>query len=757
MLVIGIFAWSAQPGILESETGRAEDSYYNLLVQGFRAGQLNVKREAPPELAHLANPYDPAVNYQYAWQADCLCYEMSYYKGKLYLYFGVTPALVLFWPYTALTGHYLTAKVAVVIFFALGFLIAAGLLNAIWRRYFPETSVWITAACLLALGLATGMLEILSSCDVHEVAKSCAFMFTMLALAGIWCALHEAKHSIKWLALASLAYGLAVGSRPTLLYAAFILLIPVAYAWNDTGRRSFWQTTSLFLAATVPMVLVGLGLMLYNFLRFGNPFEFGWHYQMTNIDQHYGGRQFNLHYLWFNFRFYFLEPMRWIGSFPYLQAIPTPPLPPGHGGIGAVYSGILWDYPIVWLALAAPLAWKTAPGRDVSALRYFSAAIFSLFFVCAATMCLFLIASSRYQFDFLPALIFLAVVGIFGVEHALAGSPAWRRAARCGWCLLLAYTLVFGALAGAGAHEATDYFIGNSFLNRQIPDRAIGYFQKALALEPNSADTRFGLGDALHQEKRIDEAIVQFQKVLALKPDFAKAWYNYGYCLYQKGQLDEAMVQCQKAINLKPDDALYHNFMGNLLLRKRRIDEAISQYQTAVKLKPDYAEALNNLAYLFFCAGRTDEAIAGYQQAAKYDPKNPAVYFNLGNAFHQKLMATNAMDCYQKAIALEPQFTVAQVSLAWMLATWPDDSIRDGSRAVALARQADKLTGGGVPEVLRALAAAYAETGDFSDAIVIARKGAALAAEQSNAPLAQALENEMDLYQNNSPCRTTGN
>ena len=68
-LVIGIFAWSAESGFLELASPHAEDSYYNLLVQGFRAGQLNVRREAPPGLTQLANPYDPAVNTSYVWDS----------------------------------------------------------------------------------------------------------------------------------------------------------------------------------------------------------------------------------------------------------------------------------------------------------------------------------------------------------------------------------------------------------------------------------------------------------------------------------------------------------------------------------------------------------------------------------------------------------------------------------------------------------------------------------------------------------------
>ena len=239
-LVIGIFAWSAEPGFLELASPCAEDSYYNLLVQGFRAGQLNVKREAPPGLAQLADPYDPATNASYVWDKRYLSYEMSYYKGKLYLYFGVTPALVLFWPYVALTGHYLLHKDAVVIFFAMSFLLAAGLLRAVWRHYFPEVSIWVAAVGMLTLGLATGMLEILSRCGVWEVAISCGFAFVMLTLGAIWCALREPKRQVMWLALASLAYGLSVGARPSLLFGGIILLIPVARAWcaaTEPGSR----------------------------------------------------------------------------------------------------------------------------------------------------------------------------------------------------------------------------------------------------------------------------------------------------------------------------------------------------------------------------------------------------------------------------------------------------------------------------------------------------------------------------------------
>jgi len=598
-LVIGIFAWSAESGHLELVNPHAEDTYYNLLVQGFRAGQLNVKREAPPGLTQLADPYDPALNASYIWDKRYLSYDMSYYREKLYLYFGVTPALVLFWPYVAFTGHYLSHKDAVVIFYALGFLVAAGLLRAVWRRYFPEVSVWVATAGILALGLATGTPEVLSSCDVYQVAMSCGFAFTMLALGAIWCALHEPKRKVLWLVLASLAYGLAVGSRPSLLFGVIILLMPVAQAWRAAiGSGSRRRVGLMLVAAVVPVMLIGLGLMLYNTLRFGSPFEFGWHYQLTAGYRSNTAQQFSLHYLWFNFRLYFLEPMRWGGHFPFLQAVPLSPVPPGYCGAEEPYSGILGNYPLVWLALAAPLAWRGRPVEVVSVLRWFVAAVFLLFVICALTICFFAYASSRYEVDFLPALMLLAVMGILGLERALVGSPVWRRVARWSWCLLLAYSVVFNLLASVEAHAAANYFVGNSLLNQGRVDEAVEHFQKALALQPESADFHNALGNALLQKGRMDEAVIQYQKALEIKSDFAEAaeaHNNLGYGFLQKGRMNEAIIQFQKALEIKPDLADAHNNLGYSLLQKGRVDEAIVQYQKALALRPESANFHNGL------------------------------------------------------------------------------------------------------------------------------------------------------------------
>ena len=363
-LVIGFFAWSARPGWLGMRTSHAADAYYNLMVRGFRAGQLDLKAEAPPGFAHLADPYDPIAHLDYLLVDGHPLWDLSYYHGKWYAYFGVSPALVLFWPYAALTGHYLWHKDAVVVFCAVGFLASVGWLCLVWRRYFSEVGVAVAAAGMLALGLAVFTPIILPRAEVFEVAISCGYALTMVALLALWEACHRPDQRGRWLAAASLAYGLAIGARPNVLFGAVILLVPVTQAWRE-GRR-IWAP---LLAATGPITFTGLGLLLYNTLRFDNPLEFGTQYQLSDIRMT-TLRNWSQQWVGFNFWVYFLGPARWSAHFPFVHDIKLPPLPAGHGNNEHPF-GVLTNIPVVWLAvgsaagLAGPLGRRALPAARV--------------------------------------------------------------------------------------------------------------------------------------------------------------------------------------------------------------------------------------------------------------------------------------------------------------------------------------------------------------------------------------------------------
>jgi tetratricopeptide (TPR) repeat protein len=327
--------------------------------------------------------------------------------------------------------------------------------------------------------------------------------------------------------------------------------------------------------------------------------------------------------------------------------------------------------------------------------------------------------------------------------------------------------------------------LGAAHLKKGSVDEAIAHYQEAVQIAPHYVEAHNNLGIALYQKGRVDDAITHFQKALQINPDNAEAHDNLGIALLQKGGLDEAITQFQKAVQLKPDSAEFHFNLGNTFLQKgkqdeaishfqsalqikpdyvdahynlaivlrqrRRVDEAIIQYQEALQTKPDYPDARVSLGNLLLQKGRVDEAITQYQKALQSKPDNAKAENNLGNALLQKGSVGGAITHFQKALQLEPAQPTVQNNLAWLLATCSEPSLRDGAKAVELARQANALTGGENPVVLRTLAAAFAEAGRFSEAVESARRALPLAGAQSNTTLAGQLQSELKLYQAGSP------
>jgi protein O-mannosyl-transferase len=191
--------------------------------------------------------------------------------------------------------------------------------------------------------------------------------------------------------------------------------------------------------------------------------------------------------------------------------------------------------------------------------------------------------------------------------------------------------------------------------------------------------------------------------------------------------------------------------LGLFLMQQGDVDEAIPHFQKALEIDPGHAEAQNNFGNALRQKGRVDEAIAHYQKALQITPDTASIHFNLANALLQKGRAGEAIVQFQESLKIEPADPRVQNSLAWLLATCPQAPLRNGARAVELARQANASNGGENPDVLHTLAAAYAEAGRFSEAVDTARHALELAGAQSNTELAGRLQLELKLYQANRP------
>jgi len=255
-----------------------------------------------------------------------------------------------------------------------------------------------------------------------------------------------------------------------------------------------------------------------------------------------------------------------------------------------------------------------------------------------------------------------------------------------------------------------------------------------------------------------------WERALAVTTDNDVAHNNLAYLSVERGELDKAMSHFEAASKIRsgkldPHYTLGTAFvemnLGDALARKGQADEAMAHFEQAIKLQPDYAEAYYNRGNVLYSKGMIAEAIPDFEKALQLQPKHADAHTGLGNALLRKGALKEAIMHYNQAIALAPKDPHSRNNLAWVLATSSDPSMRDGARAVELARQAISLSGSKDPLFFRTLAAAYAETGRYSDAIVVVQQAVAIATVQGKSSLEDLLEEDVLFYRQEVPLRRT--
>jgi len=236
------------------------------------------------------------------------------------------------------------------------------------------------------------------------------------------------------------------------------------------------------------------------------------------------------------------------------------------------------------------------------------------------------------------------------------------------------------------------------------------------------------------------------------------AHISLGNLYYQQGRTAEAVEQFQKALQWKPENAVAHNNLGLALADLGRLDEAEAHYCAALKADSRYAEALNNLGNVFLERKQFDAAEAKYQKALEVKPDYPDARYNLGLVYYQSGRPADTIAEWDKLLHSHPDNVKVLDRTAWILATHPDASVRNGARAVELARRAAKLTNFQHPTMLDTLAAAEAESGRFAEAVAVAKQALALLAGQNDAgaaAMAEAVKSRMERYRSGAPYRET--
>jgi len=269
-------------------------------------------------------------------------------------------------------------------------------------------------------------------------------------------------------------------------------------------------------------------------------------------------------------------------------------------------------------------------------------------------------------------------------------------------------------------------------------------------IDQQKTDENYHLrGVAYLAHKQYDKAIADFNESLRLQPKNAGALNNRGQTSYLKGDYQAAVADYTAAIAIDANNPLVLNNRALGYIELHDLSKAMNDIQAALKLVPKYPEAINNRGVVYQQLEKPDEAIADFTEALKLDPMYVDALENRAFAYVQKNDLPKAIADLESAIQLSPGSYEAANDLAWLLATTPEDSVRNKDRALTLATQACAATEFKQWNMLDTLAAAYAENGQFAEA----KKYLGTAVELAPKEEKPRLQNHLDMVTAEKPVR----
>lgn len=253
------------------------------LVDAFLNGRVSLLAQPSDELLNTADPYVPANRggIDYLW-------DHVYYNGQYYSYYGITPVIMLFIPFHLITGMYMYDGFAVLLFSLISILFISLAYYKFIKRLCPDTPLYLQLFGQVILLMSCGILSNIVRPAFYEVATSCAFMCLSIALYHLACSgILQKSGTINMYHTIFMSFwtALAVLARATFALYAVCAVVTVTVVFIERRADIRGRTAiKYFACALLPLVCFGLVQCIYNYMRFGNIFEFGIKYSLTIND-----------------------------------------------------------------------------------------------------------------------------------------------------------------------------------------------------------------------------------------------------------------------------------------------------------------------------------------------------------------------------------------------------------------------------------------------------------------------------------------
>jgi Tfp pilus assembly protein PilF len=260
------------------------------------------------------------------------------------------------------------------------------------------------------------------------------------------------------------------------------------------------------------------------------------------------------------------------------------------------------------------------------------------------------------------------------------------------------------------------------------------------------------------------KALEQLTKALEIAPDNVAALLTRARVYNELKETDKSLADIDGAIKAQPALAMPYLMKADILATSNRLNEAIAGLEKLVKSAPGNEQLLTQLSSFYLMANKPRKAIEAANTILEKDPENFNALRMRADAYLSIGKHAEAIADFGKAIAQKDDDESLNNNFAWVLATSPDDKLRDGTKALKLATKAAESSKYETPHILSTLAAAYAETGDYDNAVKWSQKSVDLAQKEVDSAKADddkskmeadrdQLKKELDSYHDHKPVR----
>jgi tetratricopeptide (TPR) repeat protein len=285
-------------------------------------------------------------------------------------------------------------------------------------------------------------------------------------------------------------------------------------------------------------------------------------------------------------------------------------------------------------------------------------------------------------------------------------------------------------------------------------EEAATEYRKALETKPELVELRGRLADVLARQEKYAEAETEFRAVLEKSPDDAFALESYSRLLMVLKRPDDAEKLMRDAIARRPDEAWLYLTLGEILLNADKDFPAFEAFNKTVELTPESAVAIYNLGLIEQRRGDNAKAMEHWKKAVELAPGYLDAHIRLAGTAIQEKDYKAAEQYLRAALTQSPDHPGFNNSLAWLLATSPDDAQRNGEEALRLAEKTCRLTDRKQHAYLDTLAAAQAEAGQFEEAAKTEQTAIDMAPTDANAAASvEAYKKRLALYEQKQPYR----